>query len=29
MLLDFACHKDFILYQIDVKSDFLNGYIMK
>ena len=29
MLLVFACHKYFILYQIDVKSAFLNGYIME
>ena len=29
MLLAFACHKDFILYQIDVKSAFLNDYIME
>ncbi|KAH9778649.1 hypothetical protein KPL71_007414 [Citrus sinensis] len=29
MLLAYACHKDFILYQMDVKSAFLNGYIMK
>ena len=29
MLLVFACHKDFILYQIDVKSVFLNGYILE
>ena len=31
MLLAFAftCHKDFILYQMNVKSAFLNGYIMK
>ena len=27
MLLAFACHKNFILYQMDVKSAFLNGYI--
>ena len=27
MLLAFACHKDFI--QMDVKSVFLNGYIME
>ncbi|WKA03050.1 hypothetical protein VitviT2T_021185 [Vitis vinifera] len=27
MLLAFACFKDFILYQIDVKSSFLNGFI--
>ena len=27
MLLAFACHKNFILYQIDVKSAFLNGFI--
>lgn len=29
MLLAFACYKDFILYQMDVKSAFLNGYIME
>ena len=29
MLLAFACHKDFILFQMDVKSVFLNGYIME
>ncbi|MBE2321147.1 hypothetical protein DVA67_034775, partial [Solirubrobacter sp. CPCC 204708] len=29
MLLAFACHKDFKLYQMDVKSAFLNGYIME
>ena len=29
MPLAFACHKNFILYQIDVKSSFLNGYIME
>ena len=28
MLLAYACHKDFILFQMDVKSTFLNGYIM-
>ena len=27
MLLAFACHKIFILYQMDVKSVFLNGFI--
>ena len=27
ILLAFACYKNFILYQIDVKSDFLNGLI--
>ncbi|WJZ90882.1 hypothetical protein VitviT2T_009997 [Vitis vinifera] len=27
MLLAFACFKDFILYQMDVKSAFLNGFI--
>ena len=26
MLLTFACFKDFILYQMDVKSVFLNGF---
>ncbi|KAH9657663.1 CCHC-type domain-containing protein [Citrus sinensis] len=29
MFLAYACHKDFILYQMDVKSAFLNGYIME
>ena len=29
MLLAFVCCKDFILYQMDVKSAFLNGYIME
>ena len=29
MLLTFACHKDFILFQMDVKSALLNGYIME
>ena len=29
MLLAFACHKDFILYQMDVKSTLLYGYIME
>ncbi|KAH9680653.1 Integrase catalytic domain-containing protein [Citrus sinensis] len=29
MLLAYACHKDFILYQMDVNSAFLNGYIME
>ena len=27
MLLAFVCHKNFILYQMDVKSAFLNGFI--
>ena len=27
MLLTFACYKNFILYQMDVKSGFLNGFI--
>ena len=27
MLLAFARYKNFILYQMDVKSDFLNGFI--
>ena len=27
MLLVFACYKNFILYQMDVKSAFLNGFI--
>ncbi|KAH9768926.1 hypothetical protein KPL71_011792 [Citrus sinensis] len=29
MLLAYACHKDFILYQMDVNSAFLNDYIME
>ena len=29
MLLAFACYKDFILYQMDVKNVFLNGYILE
>ncbi|KAH9685562.1 Integrase catalytic domain-containing protein [Citrus sinensis] len=29
MLLAYACHKDFILYQMDVKSAFLNSYILE
>ncbi|KAH9670243.1 hypothetical protein KPL70_016903 [Citrus sinensis] len=29
MLLAYVCHKDFILYQMDVKSAFLNGYILE
>ena len=29
ILLAFACHKNFTLYQMDVKSAFLNGYIME
>ena len=29
MFLVFACHRDFILYQMDVKNAFLNGYITK
>ena len=29
ILLAFACHKNFIFYQMDVKNAFLNGYIMK
>ena len=29
MLLVFACFKDFILCQMDVKSVFLNGFINK
>ena len=29
ILLAFACHKDLILFQMDVKSVFLNGYIME
>ena len=27
MLLAFACHMDFKLFQIDVKSAFLNGFV--
>ena len=27
MFLAFACFKDFKLFQMDVKSDFLNGFI--
>ena len=27
MLFVFACYKNFILYQMDVKSSFLNGLI--
>jgi hypothetical protein len=27
MLLAFACFKDFKLFQMDVKSSFLNGFI--
>ena len=27
MLLAFACFKDFVLYQLDLKSVFLNGFI--
>ena len=27
MLLAFVCHTNFILYQMDVKSAFLNGFI--
>ena len=27
MLLAFACFKNFVLYQMDVKSAFLNGFI--
>ena len=27
MLLAFSCYKNFILYQMDVKSSFLNGFI--
>jgi len=29
MLLIVASYKKFILYQIDVRSSFLNGYIME
>ncbi|XP_077249100.1 putative mitochondrial protein AtMg00820 [Tasmannia lanceolata] len=29
MLLAFACHKEFKLDQMDVKSAFLNGYILE
>ena len=27
MLFPFACYKNFILYQMDVRSAFLNGFI--
>ena len=27
MLLAFVCYKNFILYQMDVKSVFLNGFM--
>jgi hypothetical protein len=27
MFLAYACHKNFKVYQMDVKSDFLNGYL--
>ena len=29
MFLAYACHTDFILYQMDIKSTFLNDYIME
>ena len=29
MLLAYACYKDFILYQMDVKSPFFNWYILE
>ena len=29
MLLAYACYKDFILYQMDIKNAFLNGYILE
>lgn len=29
MFLTFTCYEDFILYKMDVKSAFLNGYIME
>ena len=29
MLLAYTCYKDFILYQMDVKSAFLNGHILE
>ena len=29
MLLAFACFKDFVLYQMDVKNAFLNDFINK
>jgi len=29
MLLAFACHANFIPFQMDVKNAFLNGYIIK
>ena len=28
MFLAFACHSDFILYEVDDKSTFLNTYII-
>ena len=27
MVLAYACHKNFKVYQMDVKSSFLNGYL--
>jgi hypothetical protein len=27
MFLAYACHKQFKVYQMDVKSSFLNGYL--
>jgi hypothetical protein len=27
MFLAFSCHKNFKVYQMDVKSTFLNGYL--
>jgi len=29
MLLAFACHDNFTLFQMDVESAFLNGFIME
>ena len=29
LLLAFACHMNFKLFQMDVKSDFLNGFIQE
>ena len=29
LLLAFACYMNFKLYQMDVKSAFLNGYILE
>ena len=29
MILAYTCYKDFILYQVDIKSSFQNGYILE